>query len=358
MRNTDSTASTYRLAVIPWDGIGSEVMDSALQVLAAVGAARGLTFNFEVLPWGCDYFQQHNELMPATGLALLADVDAILLGAVGRPDVPDHISLWGLLVPIRRAFEQYVNLRPVRLLPGVSSPLRGVETKDLDLVIVRENSEGEYSQVGGRVNEGSPHAFAVQESIFTYRGCERILRYAFELAASRRGTLAIATKSNGIVHTMPFWDEVAQEVAADFPSVEHRLFHVDALAAKFVLDPGSLDVVVGSNLFGDILSDLGAAIAGSIGIAPSGNLNPERDHPSMFEPVHGSAPDIAGLGVANPLGQIWSTALMLEHLGQHEAAADVMRAMTVTLSSPTTRTPDIGGSASTAGVTSAVLAEL
>ncbi|WP_370518411.1 isocitrate/isopropylmalate family dehydrogenase [Nostocoides sp. HKS02] len=198
----------------------------------------------------------------------------------------------------------------------------------------------------------------MQESIFTYRGCERILRYAFELAASRRGTLAIATKSNGIVHTMPFWDEVAQEVAADYPSVEHRLFHVDALAAKFVLDPGSLDVVVGSNLFGDILSDLGAAIAGSIGIAPSGNLNPERDYPSMFEPVHGSAPDIAGLGVANPLGQIWSAALMLEHLGQPEAAADVMRAMTVTLSSPTTRTPDIGGSASTAAVTSAVIAEL
>ncbi len=355
MSTSPVAPSEFRISVIPGDGIGPEVMDSALQVLEEVGARHGVSFRFDTLPWGCSYFQRHGEMMPPTGLAELSTSNAILLGAVGRPDVPDHVSLWGLLVPIRRAFDLYVNLRPIRLLPGIASPLRNVPPDGLDLVIVRENSEGEYSKVGGRVGEGTPHAFAVQESIFTRRGCERILRYAFDLASRRTGRLDIATKSNGIVHTMPFWDEIANEVAAEYPQVDHRLVHVDALAAAFVLDPASLDVVVGTNLFGDILSDLGAAVAGSIGIAPSANLNPEGRFPSMFEPVHGSAPDIAGQGSANPVGQIWSAAMMLEHLGLTDAAAAVFAAVRKAVASPRTRTPDVGGTATTAQVTAAIV---
>jgi tartrate dehydrogenase/decarboxylase/D-malate dehydrogenase len=355
MSGLKEVPTEFRISVIRGDGIGSEVVDSALQVLESVGAQYGLSFLFNELPWGCGYFQKHGEMMPSTGLNEISTSDAILLGAVGRPDVPDHISLWGLLIPIRRAFDQYVNLRPIQLLPGVTSPLRDVSQDDLDFVIVRENSEGEYSQVGGRVNAGTPDAFALQESVFTRRGCERILRYAFDLASKRTRKLDIATKSNGIVHTMPFWDEIAIEVSADYPQVDYRLTHVDALAAKFVLDPASLDVVAGSNLFGDILSDLGAAVAGSIGIAPSGNLNPEGKFPSMFEPVHGSAPDIVGKGLANPVGQIWSAAMMLDHLALTEASSKVFSAVRTVMASPDTRTPDVGGTASTGEVTTAIV---
>jgi tartrate dehydrogenase/decarboxylase/D-malate dehydrogenase len=272
--------------------------------------------------------------------------------------VPDHVSLWGLLIPIRRTFQQYINLRPVRLFDGIESPLRKASAGELDFVIVRENNEGEYSEIGGRLYRQTEHELAVQQSTFTRRGTERVIRYAFELAQERNGVLASATKSNGIIHTMPFWDEIFAQVSADFPEVETGQYHIDALSALFVLKPQSLDVVVASNLFGDILSDLGAAVAGSIGIAPSANLNPEREYPSMFEPVHGSAPDIAGRGIANPIGQIWSGAMMLEHLGHPEAAAGVVSAIERVLGETSIRTPDLGGASSTAEVTDAVLGAL
>jgi tartrate dehydrogenase/decarboxylase / D-malate dehydrogenase len=345
----------YRISVIPGDGIGAEVMSSALQVLNVVADKHHLSFQFDEKPWGCEFFRETGAMMPDDGLAQLAGSDAILLGAVGHPGVPDHISLWGLLIPIRRAFSQYVNLRPVQLFPGVISPLREIPAAGLDFVIVRENTEGEYSQVGGRFNAGSHADLAIQQSVFTRVGCERIIRYGFELAARRRKMLAIATKSNGIIHTMPFWDEIVAEVAIQYPDVEHRLLHIDALAAKFVLDPASLDVIVGSNLFGDILSDLGAALAGSIGIAPSANLSPEREFPSMFEPVHGSAPDIAGKGIANPIGAIWSVGMMLDHLGHPEVAEAVVDALKEVTATASSRTPDINGTATTADVTAAVV---
>jgi tartrate dehydrogenase/decarboxylase/D-malate dehydrogenase len=270
--------------------------------------------------------------------------------------VPDHVSLWGLLIPIRRAFRQYVNLRPIRVFDGVESPLRA--PGEVDFVVVRENVEGEYSEIGGRMNRGFPDEMAVQESVFTRVGVSRIADYAFSLARTRRGYVTSATKSNGIVHTLPFWDEVVAERAAHFPDVRMDSEHIDALAAKFVLQPNRFDVVVGSNLFGDILSDLAAAVAGSIGIAPSANLDPTKEYPSMFEPVHGSAPDIAGKGVANPIGAVWSAAMMLDHLGHPEAAADVVAAMESTLAKPETRTGDLGGTASTAEVTEALVAQL
>ncbi|HEX8868972.1 MAG TPA: isocitrate/isopropylmalate family dehydrogenase, partial [Lentzea sp.] len=279
--------------------------------------------------------------------------DAILLGAVGDPSVPDHVSLWGLLIPIRRGFRQYVNLRPVKVFEGVESPVRGARA--MDLVVVRENVEGEYSEVGGRFGRGFPEEMAVQEAVFTRAGVRRIAEYAFQRAGERRGHVTSATKSNGIVHTMPFWDEIVAETALSFPDVTWRSEHIDALCAKVVLDPARFDVIVGSNLFGDILSDLTAAVAGSIGIAPSANINPERDFPSMFEPVHGSAPDIAGKGVANPLGAIWTAALMLDHLGHAEAAAEVERAIAGVLAKTAVRTPDLGGTATTDAFTKAVL---
>jgi tartrate dehydrogenase/decarboxylase/D-malate dehydrogenase len=295
-------------------------------------------------------------MMPADGIDVLRGFDAVLLGAVGWPGVPDHVSLWGLLIPIRRSFRQYVNLRPVRVFRGVASPLRAAE--DVDFVVVRENVEGEYSEIGGRIHRGFPDEAAVQESVFTRAGVTRIADYAFDLATSRRGYLTSATKSNGIVHTMPFWDEVVAERAAAHPQVRWDSEHIDALAAKFVLQPERFDVVVASNLFGDILSDLAAAVAGSIGIAPSANLDPTRTHPSMFEPVHGSAPDIAGKGIANPIGAVWSAALMLDHLGHPAAAADVMAAVEEVLADPATRTGDLRGTASTAEVTAALVARL
>jgi len=348
--------ASHRIAVIPGDGIGTEVVAVARQVLDAVSARHDLTLTYTELDWSCQRFLSEGAMMPADGLETLSGHDAILLGAVGWPGVADHVSLWGLLIPIRRTFRQYVNLRPIRVFDGVESPLRAARAGEVDFVVVRENVEGEYSEVGGRVNRGFPDEQAVQESIFTRAGVSRIADYAFELAATRRGQVTSATKSNGIVHTMPFWDEVVAERAAAHPGVRLDSEHIDALAAKFVLQPQRFDVVVASNLFGDILSDLAAAVAGSIGIAPSANLDPTRTYPSMFEPVHGSAPDIAGTGVANPVGAVWSAALMLEHLGHPRAAADVVAAIESTLADPATRTADLGGTAKTEQVAEALLA--
>jgi tartrate dehydrogenase/decarboxylase / D-malate dehydrogenase len=348
--------SPQRIAVIPGDGIGSEVLDAARSVLDAVTARYGVALEYEAFDWSCRRYTEQGAMMPPDGIDVLRGFDAVLLGAVGWPGVPDHVSLWGLLIPIRRAFRQYVNLRPIRVFPGVASPLRTAD--DVDFVVVRENVEGEYSEIGGRIHRGFPDEAAVQESVFTRAGVTRIADYAFGLAASRRGYVTSATKSNGIVHTMPFWDEVVAERAAEHPDVRWDSEHIDALAAKFVLAPQRFDVVVASNLFGDILSDLAAAVAGSIGIAPSANLDPTRTHPSMFEPVHGSAPDIAGKGVANPIGAVWSAVLMLDHLGHPGAAAEVMAAVEAVLADPATRTADLGGTANTAEVTAALVDRL
>ena len=338
----------YRIAVIPGDGIGKETVPEGIRVLDAVGARFGIDFDWETVDWGCERYASTGTMMPDDGIDAIRGHDAIFLGAVGFPGVPDHVSLWGLLIPIRRHFEQYVNLRPVRLLKGVESPLRGRTSKDIDFLVVRENNEGEYSDIGGRLFPGTDDEVVVQESVFTRRGTDRIIRYAFELARQRpRRQVTSATKSNGIKHTMPFWDERFEAVAADYPDIETSKFHVDILAAQFVLHPDWFDVVVGSNLFGDILSDLGPAVAGTIGIAPSANINPEREFPSMFEPVHGSAPDIAGQGICNPIGQIWSGAMMLEHLGHEDAARAVETAIEAALADPAVLTPDMGGKADT-----------
>jgi len=345
----------YRIASIPGDGIGHEVIPAARAVLDAVAARHGFELEWAEYDWSCERYLRDGAMMPADGLERVRSADAILLGAVGAPEVPDHVSLWGLLIPIRRTFRQYVNLRPVRLFEGVESPLRSA--RELDLVVVRENVEGEYSQVGGRFGTGFPEEMAVQEAVFTRAGVTRIVDYAFRLAATRRGRLTSATKSNGIVHTMPFWDELVRERAAEHPGVDWDQEHIDALCAKLVLDPARFDVIVGSNLFGDILSDLAAAVAGSIGIAPSANLNPEREFPSMFEPVHGSAPDIAGRGIANPLGAVWSSALMLEHLEQPAAAGAVLDAIAGVLADGV-RTPDLGGAATTEEVAEALVSRL
>ncbi|MFJ9381778.1 tartrate dehydrogenase [Streptomyces sp. NPDC101455] len=345
----------HRIALIPGDGIGAEVVPAARRVLDAVTARHGIALAYDSFDWSCERYVAEGAMMPPDGLDRIRAHDAILLGAVGYPGVPDHVSLWGLLIPIRRAFRQYVNLRPIRVFDGVPSPLREARPGDVDFVVVRENVEGEYSEIGGRLNRGFPEEMAVQEAVFTRAGVTRVLDYAFELAARRGGKVTSATKSNGIVHTMPFWDELVTERAAAFPQVAWDQEHIDALAAKFVLDPARFDVVVASNLFGDILSDLAAAIAGSIGIAPAANLNPEREFPSMFEPVHGSAPDIAGLGIANPLGAIWSAAMMLDHLGHAEAAKDVTDAIAAVLAKTDVRTPDLSGTATTAELTDKLL---
>jgi tartrate dehydrogenase/decarboxylase/D-malate dehydrogenase len=294
-------------------------------------------------------------MMPSDGLEKIRRHDAIFLGAVGAPGVPDHVSLWGLLIPIRRQFRQYVNLRPIRVFEGLESPVRRAVAGEVDLVVVRENVEGEYSEIGGRMNRGFPEELAVQEAVFTRTGVTRLVDYGFDLATRRRGYLTSATKSNGIVHTLPFWDELVAERAARHPGVRWDQEHIDALCAKLVLDPARFDVIVGSNLFGDILSDLAAAVAGGIGIAPAANINPERDFPSMFEPVHGSAPDIAGRGVANPIGAIWTAAMMLEHLDHPEAAAEVEGAITTVFAQTSVRTPDLGGTATTSDFTKALL---
>ncbi|WP_416967921.1 tartrate dehydrogenase [Streptomyces sp. 4F14] len=339
--------TNHHIALIPGDGIGAEVLPPAQRVLDLLGRRHGFGLTYTSYDWSCERYVREGAMMPDDGLDQLRDKDAILLGAVGCPGVPDHVSLWGLLIPIRRGLRQYVNLRPIRVFEGVESPVRGARPGAVDFVVVRENNEGEYSEVGGRMNAGFPEELAVQEAVFTRAGVTRVLDHAFGLAARRGGRLTSATKSNGIVHTMPFWDQLVAERAERFPQVVWEQEHIDALAAKFVLVPERYDVVVASNLFGDILSDLAAAVAGSIGIAPSANLNPEREYPSMFEPVHGSAPDIAGRGVANPLGAIWSAALMLEHLGHPEAAREVTDAMAALLARTDVRTPDLGGGAST-----------
>jgi tartrate dehydrogenase/decarboxylase/D-malate dehydrogenase len=338
----------YRVAVIPGDGIGTEVVPEGLRVLEAAGARFGITFRWDELDWGCERYLNTGAFMPADGLDSIRNHDAIFLGAVGFPGVPDHVSLWGLLIPIRRVMKQWVNLRPVRLMPGVPTPLRDRGPEDIDFVVVRENSEGEYSEAGGRFHVGTEDERVEQLSVFTRKGVDRILRYAFELASRRpKRHLTSATKSNGIVHTMPYWDERFRALGREFPEVRTDQYHVDILTANFVLHPDWFDVVVGSNLFGDILSDLGPAVAGTIGIAPSANINPEGEYPSMFEPVHGSAPDIAGKGIANPIGQIWSGALMLEHLGEAEAARAVERAIETVLKDGSTLTRDMGGRAGT-----------
>jgi tartrate dehydrogenase/decarboxylase/D-malate dehydrogenase len=348
-----------KIALIPGDGIGKEVVPEGVRVLEALAARHGFEVRFDTFPYACAYYLKHGVMMPADGLAQLSAFDAILLGAVGDPEVPDHVSLWGLLIPIRRQFEQYVNLRPVRLLPGIRSPLANRKSEDIDFYIVRENNEGEYSQIGGRLYEGTAREIVIQESIFTRRGVDRILRYAFELARSRpKKHLTSATKSNGIIHTMPFWDRRFKAIAAEFADVSADQYHIDILSAHFVQHPDWFDVVVASNLFGDILSDLGPAVAGGIGIAPSANLNPERAHPSMFEPVHGSAPDIAGKGIANPIAILWSVVMMLDFFDQNDAAADLMAAIEAVTAAGQVLTPDLGGQSGTADFTDAVLTKI
>ncbi|GIJ72267.1 tartrate dehydrogenase [Virgisporangium ochraceum] len=344
--------TTYRIALIPGDGIGTEVLPPAQALLDAVGRRHAIAFTYDRFDWSCQRYLAEGAMMPPDGPRRIRDHDAVLLGAVGWPGVPDHVSLWGLLIPIRRTFQQYVNLRPVKVLDGVPGPLRDAD--GVDLVVVRENVEGEYSEIGGRLGRGTPDELAVQEAVFTRKGVTRVVEYAYTLAATRSNHVTSATKSNGIIHTMPFWDEIVAGVADRHPDVRSDREHIDALAAKLVLAPRTFDVIVGSNLFGDILSDLAAAVAGSIGVAPAANLNPEREFPSMFEPVHGSAPDIAGKGKANPLGAMWSAAMMLDHLGHPEAAADLLAAAFGALSDGV-RTADLGGTADTAGYTRAVL---
>lgn len=352
-RRVDSL-KRFRIAVIEGDGIGREVVPEGIRVLEAVGRKFDLDFSWTHFDWGCEVYAKTGRMMPADGLDQLRSFDAIYLGAVGYPGVPDHISLWGLLIPIRRAFQQYVNLRPARLLEGIESPLKNYAAGDIDFCIVRENNEGEYSEVGGRLYRDTDAELAVQENIFTRRGCDRVMRYAFELARKRRRHVTSATKSNGIVYTMPFWDERFAAVGEQFPDCKTDQYHIDILAAHFVSHPKWFDVVVGSNLFGDILSDLSAAVVGSIGIAPSANLNPEREYPSMFEPVHGSAPDIAGQGIANPIAQIWSGAMMLDHLNEPTAAQAVEKAFASVLADRGPRTPDLGGKATTREVGEAI----
>ena len=343
-----------RVAVIGGDGIGPEVVRAGMRVMEAT-ADDSLELSFTEFEWGCEYYLEHGRMMPEDGIETLRGFDEIYLGAVGWPTVPDHVSLWGLLLPIRRRFDQYVNLRPARLLRGVESPLKN--PNDLDVTVVRENTEGEYSDSGGRIYKETPHEIAVQESIFTRRGVERIIRYGFEEAKGRRGLLVGATKSNGISITMPFFDEIFYEISQEYPDVDASLMHADALAARLVLDPARFDVIVGSNLFGDLLSEITAAVSGAIGIAPSANLNPDGTFPSLFEPIHGSAPDIAGQGIANPAGAIWAAALMLEHAGHPETGNRILEALEEAIASGT-RTRDLGGEAGTEEMTGAVVERL
>jgi tartrate dehydrogenase/decarboxylase/D-malate dehydrogenase len=332
------------------------VVPVGVRVLEAAGRRFGISFAWDERPWGCDYYRETGRMMPASALEEIRHHDAIYLGAVGFPGVPDYISLWGLLIEIRRKFDQYVCLRPIRLMPHVASPLRDRSAGDIDIMLVRENTEGEYSDRGHKLKEGTAEETVIQEAVFTRRGVDRIVHYAFELASRRqRRRLTWATKSNGITLTMPYWDQRAELIAREFPDIEVDHFHIDILAAHFVQRPQHFDVVVASNLFGDILSDLGSACAGTIGIAPSANINPERTYPSMFEPVHGSAPDIAGRNIANPIGQIWSGAMMLEHLGHPEAAAAIVAAIEELLRTGP-RTRDLGGGASTEEVGQAIAA--
>ena len=337
-----------KVAVIPGDGIGKEVMPEGMRVLEAAGGRHGIDFEWREFGWSCETYLQTGRMMPEDGIEQLRAFDAIYLGAAGFPTVPDHVSLWGLLIPIRREFDQHVNLRPVRLFEGVPCPLANRKPGDIDFYVVRENVEGEYSSIGGIQYEGTEQEVVVQQSVFTRRGVDRVLHYAFELAQSREARhLTSATKSNGIIHSMPYWDARVAEMSKRYPDVLVDQYHIDILTANFVRMPEHFDVVVGSNLFGDILSDLGPACTGTIAIAPSANLNPAQEHPSMFEPVHGSAPDIAGSGIANPIGTIWAGAMMLEHLGHQAAHDSILNAIENVLRESVQLTPDMGGSAST-----------
>jgi len=351
----------HRIAVMPGDGIGKEVVPEGLRVLEAVAARFSIEFAFTEFDWSCDYYAKHGRMMPEDWFDQLRGFEAMFYGAVGWPaTVPDHVSLWGSLIQFRRRFDQYVNLRPCKLMPGIPSPLANRKPGDIDFVVVRENTEGEYSSVGGRMFEGTEREIVFQESIFSRKGVDRIVKFAFELARTRPAKhLTSATKSNGISITMPYWDERFREMAKAYPDIRTDQFHIDILSAHFVQRPERFDVVVGSNLFGDILSDLGPAVCGTIGIAPSANLNPERDFPSLFEPVHGSAPDIAGRGIANPIGQIWSGALMLDFLG-HKAASDAVVAAIerVLADKSAPKTPDLGGRATTADLGRAIAAQI
>ncbi|MEE4137428.1 MAG: tartrate dehydrogenase [Desulforhopalus sp.] len=353
------TLKVLQIAAIPGDGIGKETVSAGRQVLDTVCEVHGgLRLEYLNLDWNCEYYLKHGQMMPDNGLDILRPCDAIFLGAVGFPGVADHISLWGLLLPIRRTFRQYVNLRPVKLLAGVQTPLANRHPGEIDFLVVRENNEGEYSNMGGRLYQGTAEEVVVQNTVFTRAGVERAIRYAFDLAVrTGRKKVTSATKSNGINFTMPFWDEIFAEVGNEYPEIAGNQMHIDALCARFVTHPQDFDVVVGSNLFGDILTDLGPAIAGSIGVAPSANINPTREFPSMFEPVHGSAPDIAGKGIANPMGQIWCGSMMFDHLGFADCAEMVMLALADTLAAGIT-TADIGGRANTAEVTTAICQQI
>ncbi|MBV1703097.1 MAG: tartrate dehydrogenase [Hyphomicrobiales bacterium] len=350
---------TYSIAAIPADGIGPEVIGAGIQVLQALQARLDdVEFNFTTFDWGSDYYRKHGEMMPANGLALLKPFDAIFFGAVGAPDVPDHITLWGLRLPICQGFDQYANVRPTKILPGITSPLAGVKTGDLDWVIVRENSEGEYSGHGGRAHRGMPEEVGTEVAIFTRVGVTRIMRYAFKLAQARpRKFLTVVTKSNAQRHGMVMWDEIAAEVATEFPDVTWDKMLVDAMTVRMTLHPKSLDTIVATNLHADILSDLAGALAGSLGVAPTANIDPQRRFPSMFEPIHGSAFDITGKGIANPVATFWTASQMLEHIGEPDAAARLMRAVERVCAAGIL-TPDVGGKSTTAQVTQAVISAI
>ena len=344
---------SYQIAVIAGDGIGKEVVPESIKVLEAIAAQCGFSYSFDYYDYSCEHYLKHGKMMPDDGLERLRNSDSLFLGAVGYPGVPDHVSLWGLLIPIRRTFQQYVNLRPVRLLEGISSPLK--KPGKVDFYIVRENNEGEYSNAGGKIYEGTENEVVFQESIFTKKGVDRVMKFAFELANTRVKKITSATKSNGIVHTMPFWDQRFQEIGTSYPQVEKDQFHIDILAAHFVQNPHWFDVVVDSNLFGDILSDLGPAVVGGMGIAAGANINPERVYPSMFEPVHGSAPDIAGKNIANPIACFWTAQMMLDHLGEMEGAKLLMGAIENIIKEGKVLTRDLGGNASTQEVSAAII---
>lgn len=349
----------HKVAVIPGDGVGPEVIREGIRVLEKVSELEGnFEFEFEEFPWGCDYYLEKGEMMPADGIETLSKFDAILLGAVGAPGVPDHISLWDLLLRIRKGFDQYVNLRPVKLLKGAPCPIKDVNREEIDMIFVRENSEGEYSGSGCHINEGTPEEMAIQEGRFTRKGCERIMRYAFSLARETGKSVTSISKGNALNYSMVFWDQIFKEISAEYPDVETHKYLVDAAAMFMVKDPKRFGVVVTSNLFGDILTDLGAAIAGGMGLAAGANINPEREFPSMFEPIHGSAPDIAGLGEADPLATIWSASQMLEFFGHKECADKVLSAIEEVLVDGENLTPDLGGTGKTEEVGSAVISKL
>jgi len=349
----------YKIALLPGDGVGKEVIPEGVKVLAAASRiTNSFTIETQEFPWGSDYYLKHGQMMPDDALDILREFDAIYLGAIGHPDVPDHIGVGQVVFKIRQGFNQYINLRPIKLLPGIDSPLKNKGIADIDMLFVRENTEGEYGDVGGVFMAGTPEETVLQTNVFTRRGTERAMRYAFRQAQKRRGKLASITKSNALKHSMVFWDKVFSELAEDYPDVEPRKVLVDAMAMYMVLVPEQFDVVVASNLFGDILTDLGAGLQGGLGFSPGGNINPEKEYPSMFEPIHGSAPDIAGKGIANPIATIWAGQMMLEHLGETGAAALVMKAIEGVCREGKVKTRDMGGQNTTAEMGDAIVAKL